>query len=806
MVSPEDVATGAVGGTPIGAPGLPDVPGLTADEADWAWQEWEAEFGDWAPEPLDLIPWELHEEASAACRSMDTPHDPTAVQRGLTASLLAAGYPGHLVAQLVALSPVLTGGGSASCPAVSAASGVGGEGVSAAGDTPSGPVREGVAEGAAAQQDEVRHGPRPERATDQELVAATEALVVVQRWTDAMLAGVLAELAAVTGEIFLGEKGVASADELSKTGRERWRAKTKSVVANELKVLTGWGIQDCHDRIGFAVASRQLTAVPWAALAVGEVQWNQVRAWWSTCRGMPVEVAVQVATRTFGPDSDRATSARRTRGRSGGGGDAARSSFGETKDTLARLVAALLGEDPDASRRERHAALARRDAVARLDDDGTGELTVMGRSSSVVAALDRIDEIARAVRASGDRRTLAQLRADIAMSLLVHGSITPATGHPDPAPQATDDVARDTLPAGASDVAREALPAGASPQVVPGAAAESPGKSDAQAEPLGRSDGQAEGQLHRSSVMGPDGGVVGAPDDALAAVLEGRPSANLEVIVPLEVLLSSDSVGVGKVVGGGYLSAEEVRELALAAGGVLHRLVTDEVDGRVIERSRAAYPPDQQMRNQVAAADRICRAPACLVPAEKCQFDHVENYVDGETGGPTSEANGQSLYGVHHQLKTWGAWKAVMDSYRNVTWTTLFGRVYATRAFDYRLLTHPWTPGTTGADGQEFGWQSAVGGDAALQDDLIYAALAHRGPKDTLAAPDDEPDPEFIELGRGWLHHQAPIQLRHLTRTGKRRKGAPAGQPTPEDLLRGLAGQAELAETEADPKAELPPF
>ncbi|TQL50656.1 HNH endonuclease signature motif containing protein [Ornithinicoccus hortensis] len=771
-------------------PALPDVSGMSPQDARWTWLEWEAEFGDWAPEPLDLIPWELQEEASAAARCWDSepveapPVEAPDAGQGLRSALTAAGFPEHIVAHLVALAPVLTTGRSGTCPAATAEPQVPTVGVEDQGSVTQ--DRNGPGDGAAPDHsgpDDERLDHRRsgdvgarvsrggERAEDAALVAAAEALVVLQRWADAALAGVLADLGAATGEVFLGEKGVVDPDELSTTARKEWRAKTKSVLANELKVLTGWAIQDCHDRVGFALVSREQTSIPWTALALGEVQWGQVRAWWSTCRGMPVEVAAQMAARTFGPDSDRARSMRRRSGRTGERDDTARPSFGETKDTLARLVAALLGEDPDAARKERRAAVSRRDATARLDDDGTGELTIMGRSSSVAAAMDRVDQIARAVRAAGDPRTLAQLRADIAMSLLVHGSITPATGHPDP------------------KVSSHAAQAD-------GAAASTGGDSS-------------------------DEDIPAAPDEALAAVLFGRPTANLEVIVPLEVLLSADSSGVGMLSGGGYLSAEEIRELALSAGGVLHRLVTDELDGRVVERSRRSYRPDREMRAQVAAADRTCRAPGCLVRAERCQFDHVENYVDGETGGLTSEANGQSLYGVHHQLKTWGAWKAVMDTYRNVTWTTLFGRIYTTRAFDYGTLTHPWTrdaateksggsggPGGSG-DGPTSGLPDAVRDDGDLRDDLIYAALAHRDREGgTLAADDDEPAPEYFDLGRGWLHRHAPIQLRHLTRSGRRRNGAPPHQPTPEELIADATAEQEPPEQpeRPDPSSEPPPF
>lgn len=280
--------------------------------------------------------------------------------------------------------------------------------------------------------------------------------------------------------------------------------------------------------------------------------------------------------------------------------------------------------------------------------------------------------------------------------------------------------------------------------------------------------------------------MLGGVDDALDRVLNGAPQVNLEVIVPLDVLLNPDSVAVGMIPGQGYLSAEQVRALAASAGGVLHRLVTDPLDGRLVERTLTSYRPDAAMRSQVEAADVQCRAPGCRVPAASCEFDHEARYAES---GRTSEADGDLKHKPHHQLVTWDVWQTELDASRRVTWTTLFGRCYVTRAFDYRLLTQPWTPGrssSAGGDGSaepRERWQQAVSGDADLQDRLIYAALAHREPGDRLAGLDDYPDPESREIGGGWLHHQAPIQLRHRTRRGQRRKGPASDQPTPEEIL-----------------------
>lgn len=808
----------------------------------------------------------------------------------LRAILRECEFPQHVVEHLAALVPVLAGGVAGSGPAVGAFTGASPdhgageptttrpEGDSRAPVAPVAPVTR-VTPASAAEEDaapawdagedatqpgaEGQPGPAlasgawwlsgqvASRATDDELIKAVDAALVLSRWSDALLVGVVADLTAATGEKLMDKRAAADPAELSVTGRERWRKKTKSAMAHELQVLTGWGIQDCHDRVALATGPRIATTTPWQAWAAGQVQWNQVRAWWSTCRQMPVEVAAQVAKATFGEESERVTSAR-------AGGvdpdDMARQGWGETKDVLDRLAAALLGNDPARARADRQAAVSRRDARAQVEDDGTGCLTITGRTTSIVAAIQRIDQAARALRAAGDPRTLSQLRADLGLSLLIHGR----TGSAPDSASATEgvdptDVGEPRSGGSTSAVTRNNLVTaeGARPGHPPGAsffpdslnpdgvfvtphrasdaggtrASSQDGSTEEWTGPHGPAPdwatlpelprpepprpqppppdpprpeppppGTTNTRTSPRSGTGAPGDVVLGLDEASARILAGAPRVNLEVVVPLDVLVNPHSTGVGMVPGHGYLSGEATRELAARAGGVMHRLVTDPLDGHLIERTVKSYRPDAEMRAFTEAADRHCRAPGCTVPAETCDFDHVQAHSEG---GATSAANGLSGHRPHHQLKTWDVWRAKIDGARRVTWTTLFGACYTTRTFDYGTLTHPATGRAalaTGAaaemEGARERFEQAVGGDADLQDRLIYAALAHRDRSEPLAAEDDYFDPEDRSCGPGWVHRNAPIQLRYRTHNGQRGNGPPPDQPTPEDIL-GLHPQSE---------------
>lgn len=211
-----------------------------------------------------------------------------------------------------------------------------------------------------------------------------------------------------------------------------------------------------------------------------------------------------------------------------------------------------------------------------------------------------------------------------------------------------------------------------------------------------------------------------------------------------------------------YVTADVVRELALAPGTVLHRLLIDPADGRCVERSIRAYRPDAAMRTQILAADVTCRGPVCVHPATSAQLDHV---IEFSSGGATSEVNLQALHTGDHAHKTHRFWSAVMGPARDVTWTTLLGRIYRTRVHDYRAYTT--VVSTVLADLAA----TPAPDRAAAADAAVYTALAHRAPTDRLAAMDDSHDAET------YLPHWDLITLTHTTPDGQRRPGPPPPNP-----------------------------
>ena len=564
------------------------------------------------------------------------------------------------------------------------------------------------------------------------LLTGAEATVSLGRVLEGLQLELLAGLATTAGrELLAREHGATDPGELSRTARARWRARAKSVVAQELAAVSGFGIQDCHDRVGFALAPVDAGGAARAALHSGRSDWWQVWQWWKRCRQLDPGSAADVAQGVFPSAPEDSGDTRPPEVLS-------RRAFMERLDLEATRAE---GQDPVAARAARAAAVERRRLRAVVDADGTGCLSLTGRTSTEVAAVDRIDAIARRARAAGDSRTLDQLRSDAALALLTSGT----------------------------------LPAPASPSAPTGDTDSEDGGADAD-----RLDPAVGGGWDAASI------------DRLSVVLTGHAPATVEVVVPYDVITGANPDGVGLVTGHGHLTGEHAREVALTPGSTFYRLVTDPASGTLVDRSVDRYVPDHEMRSIVVAADRHCRGPGCTIPAKAGELDHVSPYPEGST----TISNLAALHVAHHGTKTNGWWTALIDpETREVSWTSFYDRCFRTAPFDYRTLDrgHPSVPGHRPAAHQD----SAPSQDSSrsqladLQDQLVYAALAHRDPGDCLGSSDEYLDPSeglwaprpVAEGADVDAADAPPISLTHTSATGKTRPGAPPRQPTPAELL-----------------------
>ena len=220
----------------------------------------------------------------------------------------------------------------------------------------------------------------------------------------------------------------------------------------------------------------------------------------------------------------------------------------------------MLKHDPAAGERARTTGLRNRTTWVRPLPDGTAVLAVTGDAGRCAAAYSRVDTIARALKAAGHgaplspdapadhhERTLAQLRSDVLIDLVLYGQVLT----PQPASIATPDETPDAA-------------------------------EPSQHEQVGACDLPRLGQL---------------------------PPAVAHVTVALSTLLGLDD-HPGTLHGVGAVTAAHVRELATTAGSIWRRLVTDPLTGRAVTLDPRRYRPPTSVADDAAPATGSAAASA----------------------------------------------------------------------------------------------------------------------------------------------------------------------------------------------------
>ena len=152
----------------------------------------------------------------------------------------------------------------------------------------------------------------------------------------------------------------------------------------------------------------------------------------------------------------------------------------------------------------------------------------------------------------------------------------------------------------------------------------------------------------------------------------------MNLVLALSTVLGLDEQP-GEIPGHGFVPAAVARNIALSAGSVWRRLVTDPVDGTALELSCGRYRPTAQMAEQVATLDAMCQSPGCTVPADRCDIDHERAWPQGET----AVRNLRLRHRRHHNHKTRGTWRTESMDGGGTRWVTVSGREYLTQRYVY---------------------------------------------------------------------------------------------------------------------------
>ncbi|HEY9391398.1 MAG TPA: DUF222 domain-containing protein [Mycobacteriales bacterium] len=125
----------------------------------------------------------------------------------------------------------------------------------------------------------------------------------------------------------------------------------------------------------------------------------------------------------------------------------------------------------------------------------------------------------------------------------------------------------------------------------------------------------------------------------------------------------------------GPIPAVFARAIASDPTGVWKRLVTDPVDGTLVEHSRHTYRPPAAIDDFVRARDHTCRFPGCQRSAQHADLDHTIPWPKG----PTTAGNLGALCRHHHRLKHHTTWRLTQTN----------GRFHWTSPTAHHHTTHP---------------------------------------------------------------------------------------------------------------------
>ncbi|ACV05143.1 HNH endonuclease signature motif containing protein [Kytococcus sedentarius] len=482
-------------------------------------------------------------------------------------------------------------------------------------------------------------------------------------------------------------------------------ADAPAIVADEVTAATGELPTQVRSVVDLAASDPQRMACGRAALVEGRASLSRVLSWHTGTRHLQVADAVAIGEVVLTRAAD--------------GSPRSAASF---RELLRRRVRKVEAADRQAARARMAEALAGRGSWTRPGEEGTGALTVVGEATRVAAAWGRLDAAARRAKAAGDQRTLAQLRSDLHLDLLLVGHLpgtcpgTASTSASAGSDHATPGSRTDAGPAGSGFCTQPILPTQTT-QNPTGAEAPAPpvctacgtvssdwwplpqigdpvlpparctvvvgldvlleNATDADRDPPDSGSGTSDPPPDGSAGTGPPAHTPSdTPSDALAEQAPARGGGDD---------LRGGGGGLrgaalGWMPGFGYLGPEHVRAVATREGSVWQRLVADPVTGHAVAVSPHTYRPTASVARFVRARDGVARDPGSGTPADQCELDHV---VPFEAGGATTPDNLQCLSRRGHARKTRRHWEAVMAPDGSVEWTSLLGQRQTTHPHDY---------------------------------------------------------------------------------------------------------------------------
>jgi hypothetical protein len=153
-----------------------------------------------------------------------------------------------------------------------------------------------------------------------------------------------------------------------------------------------------------------------------------------------------------------------------------------------------------------------------------------------------------------------------------------------------------------------------------------------------------------------------------------RRRPHIEVVVPATTLLGLDDQPA-ELTGYGPIPADLARRIA--ADGTWRRLLTDPINGSVLEASTTRHDPGALVTETLLARHPVCAWPGCNRTSRDCDRDHTTPFAQT---GITSLTGLAPYCEYHHVIKDTPAWGWTSTSHPDgsITLTTPTGHRYTT--------------------------------------------------------------------------------------------------------------------------------
>ncbi|MGI8330841.1 DUF222 domain-containing protein [Actinomadura scrupuli] len=488
---------------------------------------------------------------------------------------------------------------------------------------------------------------------DRELIGALRAFRRLVSWAQAGELEIIAELA---------RRRPAGAHERSVNEA----SPVTEFLVDEVEMaltLTGTGAA-CLVDLALALCERLPATL--GALRAGLVDSAKARVMAQGTSAVTAEVAARVEAQVLGKAPDLTTSQLRS-----------------------KVARAVIAADPQAAERRREAAEGQRDVRCHEERDGSGTATISGRhlpADQAIAAANRLNAIARGLKADGDSRRLGAIRADVLLAMMLgllpadlrphagpehaSGRSSPPPGDPGEGRPASSGTSAATGPGHPGGPGRPRGPSDRVGDDPPGPSRPEDGDRHGGQDPVPWYEAAEQDLTHDPYEQGDD---LPAHRDAEIAARAGARIGTVNLTIPLTTYL-----GLGQapadIPGYGPLLAAVARILADNATrpGTAWCITVLDDEGRPIQHGETRYRPGPALRRKIEARNPVCVFPQCRRPARACDLDHCVPYGTHDQA-ITCGCNLQPLCRRHHRIKQAKGWRLDQLEPGHHVWTTPSG-------------------------------------------------------------------------------------------------------------------------------------